>query len=73
MLFSCLGREDQFVVVVVVFFFPRGARGHAVVMVNDPFTDLQFFLVVKNSYDLRSQIRFWILTKKRPLDKYPQK
>ena len=43
LLFSCLRREYQFVVVVVVVFFPRGARGHAVVMVNDPFTDLQFF------------------------------
>ena len=30
-----------------------------------PFTDLQFFLVVKNPYDLRSQIRFWILPKRR--------
>ena len=36
---SCLRREDQF----VVFFFPRGARGHAVVIVNDPFSDLPFF------------------------------
>ena len=27
----------------VFFFFPRGARGHAVVMVNDPFSDPQFF------------------------------
>ena len=33
---SCLRREDQFVVVV---YFPRG---HAVVMVNDPFSDLFF-------------------------------
>ena len=31
-------------------------------MVNDPFLDL--FLVVKNPYDLRSHIRFWILSKK---------
>ena len=37
---SCLRRENQF---VIVFFFPRGARGHAVVMVNDPFSDLPFF------------------------------
>ena len=44
--------------------FPRGARGHAVVMIDDPFSDLPFFLVVKNPYDLRSQIRFWILPKK---------
>ena len=39
---SCPRREDQFVVVVIVF-FTRGARGHAVVMVNDPFSDLPFF------------------------------
>ena len=43
---SCLRREDQ------LFFFPQGIRGHAVVMVNDP-------------YDLRLQNRFWILPKKR--------
>ena len=49
---SCLRREDQFVVS-----FPRGARKHDVVMVNDPFSDLPLFLVVKNPYDLRSQIR----------------
>ena len=36
------------VVVVVVFFFPRGARGHAAFMLNDPFSDLPFFLVVRN-------------------------
>ena len=36
---SCLRREDQFVVVV---YFPRGARRLAVVMVNDPFSDLFF-------------------------------
>ena len=34
-------------------------------MVNDPqFSDLPSFLVVKNPYDLKSQIRFWILQKK---------
>ena len=33
-------------------------------MVNDPqFSDLPSFLVVKNPYDLKSQIRFWILQK----------
>ena len=37
-------------------------------MVNDPFSDLPFFFfVVKNSYDLRSQIRFSILSKERTL------
>ena len=40
---SCLRREDQFVVAVVFFFFARGTRGHAVVIVNDPFSDLPFF------------------------------
>ena len=40
---SCLRSEDQFVVAVLVFFFSRGARGHAVVIVNDPFSDLPFF------------------------------
>ena len=33
---SFLRREDQFVV-----FFPRRTRGHAVVMVNEPFSDLR--------------------------------
>ena len=28
---------------LLFFFFSRGARGHAVVMVNDPFSDFQFF------------------------------
>ena len=37
--FLSFNREDQFVVV----FFSRGARGHAVVIVNDPFSDLPFF------------------------------
>ena len=35
---SCLRCEGQCVV-----FFPRGAREHTVVMVNDPFLDLPFF------------------------------
>ena len=26
-----------------IYLHSRGARGHAVVMVNDPFSDLQFF------------------------------
>ena len=30
-------------------------------------TNLPFYLAVKNPYDLRSQIRFWILAKKRTL------
>ena len=38
---SCLRREDQFV--VAIFFFSRGARGHAVDIVNDPFSDLLIF------------------------------
>ena len=36
-----------------MFFSSRGTQGHALVMVNDPFADLQFFLIVKNPYDLR--------------------
>ena len=50
---SCLRSEDQFVVAVLVFFFSRGARGHAVVIVNDPFSDLPFFWWWR-IYDLRS-------------------
>ena len=38
---------------------PRVAMG------NTPFSDLPFFLVVKNPYDPRSQILFGILSKKR--------
>ena len=30
-------------------------------MANDPFSDLRFFFVVKNPYDLGSPIRFRIL------------
>ena len=40
---SCLRREDQFVVFFPLFSSSRGARGHAVVMVNDPFSDLPFY------------------------------
>ena len=36
-------REDQFVVFFPLFSSSRGARGHAVVMVNDPFSDLPFY------------------------------
>ena len=28
---------------LLFFFFARGIRGHAVVMINDPFSDLPFF------------------------------
>ena len=59
-----------FTPVLVMFFVlkyvgSRRAQRHAFVMVNDPFSDLPFFLVVKNPYDLRSQIQFWILTPKK--------
>ena len=40
---SCLCREDQFVVFFPLFSSSRGARRHAVVMVNDPFSDLAFY------------------------------
>ena len=43
------------------------ARGRTVVMVNEPFFKSSVFLVVKYPYDLRSQIRFWILPNKRTL------
>ena len=36
-----------------LFFSSRGARGHAVVMANDPFTNLVGFFVAKNPYFLR--------------------
>ena len=59
---SCLRREDRFVVFFLLFLSSRGARGHDVVMVNDPFFGSSVFLVMKNPYDLRSrQIRFWII------------
>ena len=61
----------------VCYFFPlcfssRRARGLAVVKVNDPLRsfpdwELPFSLVVKNSYDLKSQIRFWFLPKNAAL------
>ena len=41
--FAAYVAVSQFVVAVFFFFFPRGAQGHAVVMVNDPFSDLPFF------------------------------
>ena len=58
----CLRREDQF-----VFFFPmrstRTCRCHG----KWSFFGSSIFLVVKNPYDLRSQIRFWVLSEKRTL------
>ena len=42
---SCLRRGDRFVV-FPLFFSSRGARGHAVVMVNDPFFGSSVFLVM---------------------------
>ena len=39
----CLLREGQCVVFFPLFFSSRGARGHAVVMVRDPFSDLPLF------------------------------
>ena len=36
-------------------------------MVNDPFSDLPFCLVVKNPYNLRSQIRFEFSQKTEPI------
>ena len=59
---SCLCRLDQF----VVFFSTRSTRTcrcHG----KWYFLGSSVLLVVKNTYDLRSQIRFWILPKKRTL------
>ena len=59
----CLRREDQFVL-AVFFFFTRSTRTcrcHS----KWSFCGSSVFLVVKNPHDLRSQIRFWILPKKR--------
>ena len=61
---SCLRREDQFVLAVFCFFFTRSTRTcpcHS----KWSFCGSSVFLVVKNPHDLRSQIRFWILPKKR--------
>ena len=61
---SCLRREDQFVLAVFFVFFTRSTRTcrcHS----KWSFCGSSVFLVVKNPHDLRSQIRFWILPKKR--------
>ena len=63
---SCVRREDQFVLAVFFFFFTRSTRTcrcHS----KWSFCGSSVFLVVKNPHDLRSQIRFCILPKKRTL------
>ena len=59
---SCLRCEDQFVCL-----FPtrstRTCRCHG----KWSFFGSSIFLIVKNPYDLRSQIRFWVLPEKRTL------
>ena len=63
---SCPRREDQFVVAVFFFFHLRSTRTchcHS----KRSFFGSSVFLVVKNPYDLTSQIRFCILQKKRTL------
>ena len=63
---SCLRREDQFVVAVLVFFLTRSTRTcrcHS----KWSFFGSSVFLAVKNPYNLTSQIRFCILPKKRTL------
>ena len=67
---SCLRGEDQFVVCFVLFFFPRRARGHVAVMVNGSFFESPISLVVENTYDQRSQIRFSDSSQKRTLLKF---
>ena len=55
-----------FVVVVVVFFYEEHGD-MPLFMVNDPFSDLPFCLVVKNPYNLRSRIRFEFSQKTEPI------
>ena len=71
---SYLHREDQFVIVVtflllllLLFFFHEEHGDMPLFMVNDPFSDLPFCLVVKNPYNLRSQIRFEFSQKTEPI------
>ena len=69
---SYLHREDQFVIVVtflllLLFFFHEKHSDMPLFMVNDPFSDLPFCLVVKNPYNLRSQIRFEFSQKTEPI------
>ena len=68
---SYLHREDQFVIVVtfllLLFFFSKEHGDMPLFMVNDPFSDLPFCLVVKDPYNLRSQIRFEFSQKTEPI------
>ena len=68
---SYLHREDQFVIVVtfllLLFFFSKEHGDTPLFMVNDPFSDLPFCLVVKDPYNLRSQIRFEFSQKTEPI------
>ena len=43
MFIDCVLKTDSFVAYVAFSSCPRGARGHTVVMVNNPFSDLPFF------------------------------
>ena len=52
------------------WFSPRGTREHVFAMVNDPFFGFSVFLVVKNPYDLRSQVRQVQMSKSRKKEKY---
>ena len=50
----CVRREDQLVVFSLYFpLLEEHGDIYVVVMVNNPFSDLPFFLILKNLYDLR--------------------
>ena len=40
---SCVCRRGSVCGIFLLFFSSRGTRGHAVVVVSDPFSDLPFF------------------------------
>ena len=66
---SPLGRPDTQVMINknVVRAISRACATHETAPLNDPFFQIFLFLEVKNPYDLRSQIGFWISPKKRTL------
>ena len=55
---SCLHHEDQFVVFSPLFLSLRGAWGHAVVMVNDPFSHFPLFVDEESIRDHKSVYGF---------------
>ena len=55
---------------ISVLVFPTRNAEHVFAMVNDPFFGFSVFLVVKNPYDLRSQVRQVQMSKSRKKEKY---